>query len=172
MTQASSINRKEIRRAEKAARQTDVARGDVLRRLMAGGEGRQWIWDRLERAGIFSGGYDDNPTRMAYLAGHRDAGLALLSDVMEFCPDQFVQAMREANGRRTADRSATEHARGEDAGGGIEGSDSTGFGPSAGTDYPASGGRIVQDPNAPGGFRIESILGQRQGGREDDGEEG
>ena len=165
MSQASSVNRKDIRRAEKAARQTDVARGEVLRRLMAAGEGRQWIWDRLDRAGIFSGGYDDNPTRMAYLAGHRDAGLALLADVMEFCPDQFVQAMREANGRRTADRSATEHARGEDAAGGVEGSDPTGFGLSdraTEASGGSGGGRIVQDPNAPGGFRIEGIIGQRQ----------
>ena len=110
MSQNNASNRKDVAKAEKKARAEDVARGDVLRGIMHDAPGRAWIWNRLSAANVFSSVFSDNPYRMAFLEGHRTAGLELLNDIMEHCPQQFIKAMSEANGRRDSDRADSERA--------------------------------------------------------------
>ena len=43
---------------------------------------------------------------MAFNEGERNAGIKLLNDIIQYCPEQFIEAMREANGRRTIDNAS------------------------------------------------------------------
>lgn len=94
-------DRKSIRRAEKAASIADRTRGEVLVQIMSTTAGREWVWHRLAQGNVFQSTYNDQPQRMAFEEGKRSAGLSLLDDIMQWCPEQFIEAMREANGRRT-----------------------------------------------------------------------
>ena len=101
MIQTNAADRKQVRAAEKAASEADRDRGEVVVNLMKTKQGRRYVWDKLVEARIFETTYNDDPGRMAYLEGFRAAGIAMLMEVTQFCPDQFILAMREANGRRT-----------------------------------------------------------------------
>ena len=121
----NAADRKQVVRAEKAAKLADLNRREVLVQLVSTPAGRQWLWERLARANIFETVYQDDPHRMYFLEGKRSEGLDLLGDWMQFAPDQFIEAMREANARRTsstaadaatADRTDGEHPGGEEPG--------------------------------------------------------
>lgn len=102
MVAYNAAERKDIREAEKREKQDQRVREDVLRSLADTIGGRQFLWEELSTANIFHTTYDDNPTRMAFNEGKRAGGLRLLGDIMSACPEQFIQAMREANVRRVA----------------------------------------------------------------------
>lgn len=147
-------DRKAIKAAEKKSRQVDVQRGEVVKRTMATYDGREWVWTQLESASVFKTVFHENPIIMAFTEGQRNSGLQLLSDVMEFAPDRFTEAMREAHGRREYDAAESrKRSPGETGDGGIEGSG-----------RQSGGGRIVPDADAPGGFRIEPSLGSEADG--------
>ena len=101
MTQTNAADRKQVRAAEKAAAIAERERGEVVVEMMATPQRRRYVWDKLTESRMFETTYNDDPGRMAYLEGFRAAGIALMMDVMQYCPDQFILAMREANGRRT-----------------------------------------------------------------------
>lgn len=97
----NTADRKAIRAKEKRARLDEENDKQVLTALMSTYGGRAYVWRRLEYANVFSTVYNESPARMAFNEGIRNAGLELLNAVMSCAPDQFIQAMREANGRRT-----------------------------------------------------------------------
>ena len=111
----NAANRKSIRRKEKASRLADVQRREVITQLMSTEAGRHWMWDTLASCHIFATTFNGDPTQSAFMEGQRAAGLAMLSDIMAACPDQYIQAMRESNVRSTADeqRSSTESDGGD-----------------------------------------------------------
>lgn len=97
----NAADRKQVREAEKLAKLAERNRGAVIADLASREPGRRYLWDRIAEAGVFTSTYHDNPQRMAFNEGQRHAGLALLSDFMSYAPDNFLLAIREANGRRT-----------------------------------------------------------------------
>lgn len=111
----NAADRKSIRRREKAARLADVQRREVVTQLMSSAAGRQWLWDRLSDCHIFVTTFNGDPYQSAYMEGQRASGLSMLSDILAVCPDQYIQAMREANVRSTVDerRSSEESDRGD-----------------------------------------------------------
>lgn len=110
----NAADRKQIRAAEKAAKLAERNRGEVIAALANTEPGRRYLWDRLAEANVFSSTYHDNPQRMAFSEGLRSSGLALMEDFMRYAPDQFILAMREANGRRTeSDTIAADRANGK-----------------------------------------------------------
>lgn len=119
-------NRRDIRKAEKEARQAEISRLDYLKAAMAVPQGRAWFHDFLEACHLFSDPFTGDPLREAYTKGERNVGLLIYSDIVQHCPDDFVQMMKEANVRRiernirnsrNSDRnSATEHTGSEDGG--------------------------------------------------------
>ena len=129
MTQTNAADRKSIRAAEKAAALLEQAEREVTISIMSTGPGRAYMWRRLEAARVFSTTYSDDTHRMAFQEGERNAGLQLLNSLMQFCPDLFILAMREANERRTADlthadrAAAAEHLGSEGTGRDVEGSE-------------------------------------------------
>ncbi len=93
-------NRKDIRRAEKEARQAEISRLDYLRSAMSTASGRAWFHDLLEACHLFSDPFTGNPYSEAYLKGERNVGLRIFADITANCPDDYILMMKEANGRR------------------------------------------------------------------------
>ncbi len=119
MTQTSASNRKDVRAAEKQAEIDDRNRGNILQRIMSDGPGRRWIWDLLAATQIYDGGHYPDSNLLHFRQGQRSVGLTILSDILRFCPELYITAQREANGRSTtADQLATNasDARAEDGG--------------------------------------------------------
>jgi hypothetical protein len=129
--QDNAGDRKAVRKAEKAAKQQQVADDAVLASLMSTVQGRAWIWRRLERCKVFVNAFDLNDRIEAFTLGEANVGRELLADIIRVCPDDYIQAMREANERagstvhRNDDDGSTaaESAGGEDDGRDDQGSD-------------------------------------------------
>ena len=130
MAEYNAADRKAIRAAEKAAAIAERQHAEVVVESMATPQRRRYVWEKLAAAGIFATTFSTDPLQMAFNEGQRNAGLILLNDVIENCPEQFILAMRESNARRTSDASRPDHDRtadtgerpsGEDGDGGVEG---------------------------------------------------
>ena len=106
--QVNTANRNDIRETQKKVRLTEAARGEVVKAICSSAQGREFLWHKLSEASIFTTTYNDNSSRMSFLEGIRAGGLSLLNDILRWCPDQFIQMMREANERRTADNALAE----------------------------------------------------------------
>ncbi len=111
-------DRKSIRKAEKAARQSDRTRQEVITNLMSTTQGREWLWGLLESCHIFAQTFTSDPLATAFAEGRRNIGLAILGDIMFACPDQYITAAREANVRHNSDDQLTGSP---DPDGGVEG---------------------------------------------------
>ena len=121
-------NRKDIRAAEKAARQDEVSRLDYLRAAMSTWQGRAWFCDLLEFCHCFVEIPSWNPHQDYFQAGQRNVGLRILADIHAHCPDEYLKMMRESNARdverAAADarsRAASERSSGQDPGWDAEG---------------------------------------------------
>lgn len=110
-------SRQDVRRAEKASRQADLDTRETIVNLMSTASGRHWVHSLLETAGIFHSIFSSDPLTMAFNEGRRNQGLQLLNDIMRWCPDDYVQMMRESNARSSA---AAEHTRSQNSGRDVE----------------------------------------------------
>jgi hypothetical protein len=106
MIQPNAADRKWVREQEKAAKLVDVRNQTVVVALMGSPDGRAYIWDKLATAHIFAATFSTDPLQMAFNEGQRNQGLLLLADITQWCPDQFILAMRESNARRTSNDAA------------------------------------------------------------------
>lgn len=83
------------------ARQRERQRADlrdealVVQNLMRTDIGRRWMWLRLSECGVFQATTNLDPQTMAYTAGTRNVGLALLSSVMRHVPDLYIRMTNE-----------------------------------------------------------------------------
>ena len=103
MYDASS--RKDIRAAEKAARQAELIRIQYLQAAMSMPQGRAWFYELLEFCHIFNDPFTGNALAEAYRKGERNVGLRIFADIIAHCPDDYIRMTREENGRR-AERTA------------------------------------------------------------------
>ena len=92
-------DRKDVRRAEKAARLSAVQRQSAVEGIMSVVGGRHWMHDILVSCHCFATTFTGDPYTTAYNEGQRSVGLLLLADIMQACPDNYVLMMREANER-------------------------------------------------------------------------
>ena len=110
MTEYNAADLKKIRAAQRAAKIVEDERRLVILNLMSSPAGRNYVFDSLTRCHCFSTSYSPSALAMAFAEGERNIGLQLLTDVMRFAPDQYIQMTREAsdkeiaNGRRDTDR--------------------------------------------------------------------
>lgn len=114
-------DRRSVRAAEKADVRRERERGEYLAHIMSTTSGRQFIWDLLSKAGLFHSSAVVGDPYMTYFAeGRRSMGQHLLDIVIQYAPDMYIQAMREANERRTLsdtpDRTAGQRSGPEDTG--------------------------------------------------------
>lgn len=98
----NAAERKDVRRAEKDDDFLQRQRKDVVQALMSTSPGRAYIWAELGQCHIFASSFSLDPLQMAFTEGERNIGLRNLNDILEWCPDQFVQMMREQNARQHA----------------------------------------------------------------------
>lgn len=121
----NASERKDIRRAEKLAAETERARVEFVVAAMSTLPGRTWFHSLLSVCGIFDGTFSGDALLEAFSKGQRNIGLIIYNDIVGNCPDSFVQMMKEAsiqeivNDRRDAD----ELPGSEDADGGDPGSE-------------------------------------------------
>lgn len=62
---------------------------------MSSKEGRRFVWRQLGNAGVYQLSFNSDAARMAFNEGQRNIGLKLLDDVMEACPNQYANMLRE-----------------------------------------------------------------------------
>lgn len=97
----NAADRKQVRHAEKVAKAIQSADDAFLTDIMSTAEGRAWIWRRLEAASVFVNAFTADSRQEAFNLGLQAAGQTLLADVIRVCPNDFIQAMKEANNERT-----------------------------------------------------------------------
>lgn len=115
----NAADRKDIRRAEKAAALVDAAKVEFLRAAMGTVQGRAWFHDLLAACRIFADPFSGEALIEAFNKGQRNVGLMIFADILLHCPDQYVLMMRESNDGSTA----YEQPRGSDRGRDVEGLD-------------------------------------------------
>ena len=126
-------NRKDIRRAEKLAKQVERNRIDYTRRIMSEVLGREWMHSLLLKCSVFHtpfvrGALDAT----AFNCGMQSVGLSTFADVVTHCPTEYVLMMQEAshkeivNDRRDSDQRITsgEQPGSQDPGRDVEGPES------------------------------------------------
>ena len=90
-------NRKDIRRAEKAARLAERARIDYIKRIMSDTAGREWLHRLLESCYIFGEPFIRGaPDATAWNLGRQNVGKEIFADVVTNCPTQYVMMMQES----------------------------------------------------------------------------
>lgn len=105
----NASERKDIRRAEKLAAETERARVEFIVAAMDTRQGRTYFHSILSICSIFDGSFSANALIESFTKGQRNIGLMIYNDIVTHCPDQFVTMMKEAkiqeltNDRRDAD---------------------------------------------------------------------
>lgn len=110
-------DRKDIRRREKQAKIDDAQHAAVTREIMSTAQGRTWMWTQLSRCHVFDTTFTGEALTSAFNEGERNIGQQLLNEITSTCPDQFIQAMREAHERSTlSERRSGPQSDGRDSG--------------------------------------------------------
>jgi hypothetical protein len=120
-----------LRRATRAAKHAEAERRVVIFNLMASPGGRNWVHSILADCAIFSTTFTGEALSGAFNEGKRSVGLQLLTDVVRWAPDQYIQMMREQTDKEQA------NARRDDSG--HSGSDANGGGSDLGRPDDAGG---------------------------------
>jgi hypothetical protein len=90
-------NRKDIRRAEKAAALEQEKRVNFIVAAMSTEQGRAWFHRLLSDCRIFSDPFTGDALLEAHNKGERNIGLRVFADIMANCPSYYVTMMTEAN---------------------------------------------------------------------------
>lgn len=101
---ANASVRASVRAQEKAAERSAAVRAEVITSLMSHPSGREYVHDILSQAHVFHTSFTTDVSQMCFAEGERSFGLRFLADVMDHCPEQFIQMMRETNARSDLDR--------------------------------------------------------------------
>lgn len=118
----NAAERKDIRRAEKAAAEIERARIEFVVAAMSTVQGRVYFHNLLSVCSIFDGSFTPDALVEAFTKGQRNIGLMIYNDIVTHCPDEFVAMMKESrikeiiDDRRNADdTSGFEYPGSEDA---------------------------------------------------------
>ena len=103
MADYDSSNPKHIAIARKSAKAADEARASFINNIMGMVDGRAYIHDLLVSCHVFTQPFSANALVTAFACGELNIGQRILADIMAYCPDDYIQMMREANARSTAD---------------------------------------------------------------------
>jgi hypothetical protein len=77
--------------------------------LMSTPAGARFIWRLLTLSGVFRSSFSSDALVMAMNEGQRNMGLRLLGDVMQACPDKYLNMMRTAKSRTTKEEEDAQH---------------------------------------------------------------
>lgn len=88
---------KQVEKAKLTSKKRDHERAVALRALLSTRPGREWIWEVLSAAHIFSTSFvRGDAGASAFQEGERNMGLRLLADLQRHAPDEFLEMQREA----------------------------------------------------------------------------
>ena len=91
-------DRKQVREAEKAAKQAEANRHAYTRQIMSDRFGRKWMHDLLFSCHIWSTSFaSGQPDVTAFRLGEQNIGLQIFADVIAAAPAEYVQMMSEAS---------------------------------------------------------------------------
>lgn len=68
-----------------------------IRVVMGTAAGSRLILRLLNITGPYRSTFDADPIRMAFLEGNRNFGCRIVSDLLEACPEKYVQLITEQN---------------------------------------------------------------------------
>lgn len=63
--------------------------------VMSSKQGRRFMWRLLSGAGLYRSSFSTEAAVMAFNEGQRNAGLQQLNDVMEACPERYLEMLTE-----------------------------------------------------------------------------
>jgi len=125
-------NRKDVRKAEKAAKHAEHARIEYTKRIMSEALGRVWVHSLLARCNVFHTPFVRGAGDItAFNCGSQNVGLQIFADVIVHCPTEYILMMQEASHKELSndrhdsdDRSPSEQPAGSSgAGRDLEGPD-------------------------------------------------
>lgn len=96
----TELDAEQLLRAANEIKQRDMdARDrDDIQHLMNSKQGRRVIWWMLEKGHVFGTTFSPvDPHISAFNEGQRSLALALLTRVMQHCPEQYLKMAAEAN---------------------------------------------------------------------------
>ena len=106
VTEPDSTGRAEKAKQAQLDAQTEI---DELLWLMSDRRGRRFVWRLLSAAGIYQLSYvPGDAMATAFREGNRGAGLRLVAQVTQHCPERFSEMQKEArNHDRRNDRTGS-----------------------------------------------------------------
>lgn len=96
-------DRRQIRKAEKAAKAKAERASLTLAWIMSTRQGREWMYDLLEKCHIGHTPFARDPYVTAHQCGEQNIGIQLWSALQQACPDLYIMMMGEAHERSIAD---------------------------------------------------------------------
>lgn len=93
----NASERKDIRRYEKIAKLRETNRINFTVAAMSTAAGRVWFYDFLVACHIFADPFTGDALVEAYSKGERNVGLKVYNDIVQNCPNYFIEMMKEAN---------------------------------------------------------------------------
>lgn len=93
----NASERKDIRRYEKQAKLREINRINFIVAAMSTPAGRVWFHDFLSACHIFADPFTGDALVEAYSKGERNVGLKVYNDIVQNCPNYFIDMMKEAN---------------------------------------------------------------------------
>ena len=93
----NASERKDIRRYEKQAKLRETNRINFIVAAMSTPAGRVWFHDFLSACHIFADPFTGDALVEAYSKGERNVGLKVYNDIVQNCPNYFIDMMKEAN---------------------------------------------------------------------------
>jgi hypothetical protein len=68
-----------------------------LKFLLASDQGRRFIWNMLEKCGVFKSSFTGS-SETFFLEGQRNIGLKLMSDIMRVDPESYLKMIKSNKG--------------------------------------------------------------------------
>lgn len=90
-----------VKERTKVFRRVEASKRTVMRQLMGSSEGRAWMYGVLTLCHVYQSAFSTNALSMACAEGERNIGLRILGDLMEACPERYIEMLKEANGERS-----------------------------------------------------------------------
>jgi hypothetical protein len=85
-----------VERDEQEAKRRRARELKDIKAVMGTIEGRRVVWSILDSAGIFKTSFTGETNSTIFNEGQRNGGLRLFSDIMESCPDLYLNMADEA----------------------------------------------------------------------------
>lgn len=86
-----------------------------LKSLLKTEVGRRFCWKLISSTHVFSSSFSpDNDRVTSFREGERNIGLMLIADIMEACPDRYIQMQRESKIREQIEHERRKRDNGSD----------------------------------------------------------